>query len=288
MMGVSDDGKKRKITAVPGFNAAGDCNNLSDLEAGSIPLLPKQCKILLLDIEGCTTAISFVKDSLFPFVTSNLETYLQSHKEDWSELVKALKEDVTKLPDDHPAKIQIEADMTSSLEEDQMISIHVHGMMKFDVKAAGLKGLQGKMWKSGYASGELKGHVYSDFPFMLDWMKANDVKVNIYSSGSIGAQKLLFGNSVNGDLCPYFHQHFDITTSGGKKEHTSYTNIAKDLNVEPSQICFVSDAEAELVAAREAGIGYVVMSVRPGNAPLTSVGKEFPIIYSLLQLCGSD
>ena len=286
--GSGDATKKRKITAV-GFNGVGDCNNLSDLEAGSIPLLPKQCKILLLDIEGCTTAISFVKDSLFPFVTSNLETYLQSHKEDWNDLVKALKDDVTKLDNDHPAKIQIEADMTNN-DNDQkaIISIHVQGMMKFDVKAAGLKGLQGKMWKSGYASGELKGHVYSDFSFMLDWMKANDVKVNIYSSGSIGAQKLLFGNSVSGDLCPYFHKHFDITTSGGKKEHTSYIKIAKDLDVEPSQICFVSDAEAELVAARKAGIGHVVMSVRPGNAPLTSVGKEFPIIYSLLQLCGSD
>ena len=46
----------------------------------------------------------------------------------------------------------------------------------------------------------------------------------------------------------------------------------------------MSDSEAELVAACAAGIGHVVMSVRPGNAPLTSVGREFPIVHSLLQL----
>lgn len=291
--------KKAKVdadsSAVSGFNAASDADNASDLSSsvGAIPLLPKKSKVLLLDIEGCTTAISFVKDVLFPYVTTNLESYLQSHPDDWDDLAKALEGDYNKLDETHGAKVhiaselkQITADETTA--KDKIVTIYVKGMMKFDVKAAGLKSLQGKMWNSGYASGELKGHVYNDFPFMLKWMAENDVKVNIYSSGSIKAQKLLFSHSTHGDLCPHFHKHFDITTSGGKKEHTSYINIAKDLEVEPSEICFISDAEAELVAARKAGIGNVVMSVRPGNEPLTSVGKEFPIIYSLLQVCGSD
>ncbi len=158
--------------------------------------------------------------------------------------------------------------------------------MKHDVKATGLKGLQGKIWKNGYATGQLKGHIYEDFQPMLEWCKSQEVSVNIYSSGSIGAQKLLFGHSSNGDLCHYFNSHFD-TTSGGKKESASYKKIAEDLGVNVKDMCFVSDAEAELVAAREAGVGFVVMSVRPGNAPLTDVGRGFPIIYSLLQLCGS-
>eukprot|EP00560_Eucampia_antarctica_P002126 CAMPEP_0197837836 /NCGR_PEP_ID=MMETSP1437-20131217/33457_1 /TAXON_ID=49252 ORGANISM="Eucampia antarctica, Strain CCMP1452" /NCGR_SAMPLE_ID=MMETSP1437 /ASSEMBLY_ACC=CAM_ASM_001096 /LENGTH=288 /DNA_ID=CAMNT_0043445205 /DNA_START=60 /DNA_END=926 /DNA_ORIENTATION=- len=281
--------KKRKISAASGFNAACDSNNISDL-TGSIPLLPKESKVLLLDIEGCTTAISFVKDVLFPYVTSNLETYLQSHKEEWETLAQTLEQDFKKLPESHLAKVHIEAELEKNTtdEQDKIITIYVQGMVQFDVKAPGLKTLQGKMWNSGYASGELKGHVYADFPYMLKWMNNNNVKVNIYSSGSIAAQKLLFSHSTEGDLCPNFDHHFDITTSGGKKDHTSYLSIAKALNVDPSQICFVSDAEAELVAARKAGYGYVVMSVRAGNAPLTSVGKEFPIIYSLLQICGSD
>jgi enolase-phosphatase E1 len=95
----------------------------------------------------------------------------------------------------------------------------------------------------------------------------------------------LFGHTTKGDLLAYFSGHFD-TTSGGKKEAQSYLNIAKSIGVDPGAITFVSDAVDELVAAKVAGIGQVVMSIRSGNVPLTSVGKAFPAVHSLLQLCG--
>uniref|UniRef100_A0A6U3Y0D7 Enolase-phosphatase E1 n=1 Tax=Ditylum brightwellii TaxID=49249 RepID=A0A6U3Y0D7_9STRA len=282
--------KKRKIEdASNGFNAATDINNASDLTENTTPLLPRDCKTLLLDIEGCTTAISFVHDVLFPFARNNVTKYLEglAEESDKTTIADALVEDVKKLEEDHPSRKELaekKVEDMSSVEE--KIVSHVHALMNHDVKATGLKGLQGKIWKAGYASGELKGHIYDDFKPLLEWCKAHDVKVCIYSSGSIGAQKLLFGHSDAGDLCDYFTSHYD-TTSGGKKESKSYETIAKDIGLDVKEICFVSDAEEELVAAREAGIGYVVMSVRAGNKPLTGVGREFPIVYSLLQLCGS-
>jgi len=216
--------------------------------------------------------------------------------ENLEEILKSLEEDIQKLEEDHPARKEIEssAKETTDVSDDkdngnrqkESIIVHVNAMVKADVKATGLKALQGKIWKNGYASGDLKGHIYADFKPMLEWCKDRSVSVNIYSSGSIGAQKLLFGCSDEGDLCSYFDRHFD-TTSGGKKEADSYRKIALDLDVDPKEICFVSDAEAELVAARAAGIGFPVMSVRPGNAPLTDVGRGFPIVFSLLQICGS-
>ena len=143
------------------------------------------------------------------------------------------------------------------------------------------------MWKDGYKNGTLKGHVYEDFVPMLDWMKKYGVKVYIYSSGSVQAQKLLFGNSVVGDVTSYFAGHFDITTSGNKKKADSYRNISKDLGADPSEIVFCSDALAELEAASAAGIGKCVMTVRPGNAPLNNEASElYPRVFSLLQLCG--
>lgn len=289
---------KATDNATNGFNAAADINNDADLKPSSptaIPLLPRDVKVLLLDIEGCTTSISFVKDSLFPFALSNLPEYLKSIEEqsdtkdkDLNDLLKSLKDDISKLDSDHPSRKEIGSgdakDGDGNVKDD--IIAHVKALMSHDVKATGLKALQGKIWKNGYATGQLKGHIYQDFIPLLDWCKALNVSVNIYSSGSIGAQKLLFGHSSGGDICHYFNSHFD-TTSGGKKEAESYKTIAKALDVDVKDLCFVSDAEAELVAAREAGVGYVVMSVRPGNAPLTDVGREFPIVYSLLQLCGS-
>ncbi len=155
------------------------------------------------------------------------------------------------------------------------------------MKRASLKALQGQRWRSGSAKGALNGHVLADFVSMLHWMQPHGVEVPIYSSGSVQAQKLLFGYSVHGDLTEFLDQHFDISTSGNKKTATSYTNIAKDLGVSPSEIVFCSDLEDELKAAREAGIGHPIMSIRPGNVPVSPQGrKDYPQIVSLMQLCG--
>ena len=57
--------------------------------------------------------------------------------------------------------------------------------------------------------------------------------------------------------------------------------------MKPEEVIFVSDLEAEIYAARDAGMKAVI-SVRPGNAPLAEESKvEFPIVRSLLQLCGT-
>jgi methionine salvage enolase-phosphatase E1 len=89
-------------------------------------------------------------------------------------------------------------------------------------------------------------------------------------------------------LLPLVVGHFDIPAVGNKKQADSCRKIAAELGVDPASVVFVSDAEAELVAAKEAGIGWPVMSIRPGNEPLTAEGKDFPTVYSLLQLCGED
>jgi 2,3-diketo-5-methylthio-1-phosphopentane phosphatase len=161
------------------------------------------------------------------------------------------------------------------------------------------------MWKKGYESGDLIGHIYPDFKPMLDWMNSyssargsgdNDnggVSVYIYSSGSIAAQKLLFGHSSAGNLLPLLTGHYDIRTAGNKKEAASYCKIIQDITLKrttltANDIVFVSDSEAELKAAKEAGIGHAILSIRPGNAAITDEGRRtFPTIHSLLQFCGS-
>mmetsp|Transcript_22830 Transcript_22830/g.41126 ORF Transcript_22830/g.41126 Transcript_22830/m.41126 type:complete len:200 (-) Transcript_22830:1126-1725(-) len=130
----------------------------------------------------------------------------------------------------------------------------------------------------------LKGHVFDDVVTALQWWKAQGVKVYIYSSGSVGAQKLLFGNSKFGDLLPLIEGHFD-TAVGAKVEAASYAAIAKALGVPVGSIVFVSDSEAELQAARAAGIGWPVMCCRPGNKPLTTDSCGFAAVRSMMELC---
>jgi methylthioribulose 1-phosphate dehydratase/enolase-phosphatase E1 len=278
--------KKRKLDEA-GFNAKAKASNQDDVDSNTTPVLPRNGKVLLLDIEGCTTSIAFVKEQLFPYVVEQIDFFLATLASDAvCSIHSSLANDLMKLPNDHPLKsyllmTQPEGTHVGANEVSKLIK----DMVAADVKATGLKALQGKMWKAGYENGTIKGHVYEDFVPMLDWCKLQGIQVYIYSSGSIEAQKLLFGNSIKGDLQHHFLGHFD-TTSGSKKEAASYQTIAKSIGHAPSEITFVSDAEAELVAAKEAGIGNVVMSIRPGNVPLTAVGKGFPVVHSLLQLCG--
>jgi methylthioribulose 1-phosphate dehydratase/enolase-phosphatase E1 len=264
-----DEPRKKQKT---GFHGRAAADNAEDLVSNATPLLPRDgFRALLLDIEGCTSSIAFVKEVLFPYVRQHLSPFLEQRQNADPSWWPALQQEVQS----HGGNV-----LTNIMD-------CVTYLMDRDIKSAALKELQGQMWQAGYDEGELKGHVYTDMKPMLEWMKMNHIPVYIYSSGSVKAQKLLFGHSTEGDLLPLLAGHFDIPSAGGKKESTSYQKIANQLGLQPSEIVFVSDAEDELVAAHQAGIGKAVMSVRPGNVPMTAVGRGFPAIYSLLQLCGA-
>ena len=71
------------------------------------------------------------------------------------------------------------------------------------------------------------------------WTAAG-VRIGIYSSGSVLAQKLLFANSTAGDLSRFLSGYFD-TAVGAKKEAVSYRRIVEALGVAASRVLFVSD-----------------------------------------------
>jgi methylthioribulose 1-phosphate dehydratase/enolase-phosphatase E1 len=279
---------KETVGGSSGFHGSAAVNNAADCASNTVPVLPRNAKHLVLDVEGCTTAISFVKETMFPYILNHLDDYLMNMNVDSPEDLADLCKNLFLEVEEKGGKGTLEKVTEGLTTTAECAAAMVRYLMASDVKSSTLKGLQGKMFEAAFTSGDLVGHVYSDCQAMLQWMHSKDVKVYIYSSGSVQAQKLLFGHSVQGNLLPLLAGHFDIPAVGNKKEADSYRKIAAALGVEPSSIVFVSDAESELVAAKEAGIGWPVMSIRPGNEPLTAVGKDFPTVYSLLQLCGED
>ncbi|KAF7057495.1 hypothetical protein CFC21_064752 [Triticum aestivum] len=144
---------------------------------------------------------------------------------------------------------------------------NVEAMIKADRKITSLKQLQGHIWRTGFERKELKGVVFEDVPEALKNWQSQGMKVYIYSSGSREAQKLLFGHTSYGDLRQFLCGFFD-TTTGNKREARSYFEISQSLGVDnPSQILFITDVLQEAVAAKSAGFE-VIISIRPGNAPL--------------------
>ncbi|MFC0407846.1 acireductone synthase [Roseomonas elaeocarpi] len=189
--------------------------------------------VVLTDIEGTTSAISFVKDTLFPFARAALEDFLRRRGGE-------------------PAVAEQLAEVRR-LQPGREVAEVLRGWMDEDAKVTPLKALQGMIWQEGYAAGRLQAHFYPDVvPALRSWSRSG-VELCVYSSGSVEAQRLLFGHSEAGDLTPLFHGFFD-TRVGAKRESESYRRIAAGLHRPAGEILFLSDVAEELDAAREAGM----------------------------------
>jgi enolase-phosphatase E1 len=148
---------------------------------------------------------------------------------------------------------------------DPAAAAHFESLMDGDDKSTDLKALQGRIWEDGYRHGELVGEVFPDVPGAFERWRALGVRIGIFSSGSVLAQRLLFGHSSAGDLTKYLSWHFD-TTTGPKADTDSYRRIATAMAIPPGAIVFISDAIRELEAAQAAGM-QTRLAVRPGNPP---------------------
>jgi enolase-phosphatase E1 len=155
--------------------------------------------------------------------------------------------------------------------------------MAADAKVTALKTLQGLIWAAGFADGRLKGHLWPDVAACLRAWHAGGLKLAVYSSGSVAAQKLLFGHSVAGDLTPLFAGFFD-TRIGAKREAAAYGAIAAQLGLAPGEILFLSDVAEELDAAQAAGFATCQL-VRAQDGTLASgrhaEAADFPAVARL-------
>lgn len=210
---------------------------------------------ILTDIEGTTSAIAYVHQVMFPFAEAALEGFLDTYRN---------------TPD--------VAAILAEIGEDPLVKLRA--WMAADVKATPLKALQGLIWAAGFRDGRLQGHLWPDVaPCLRAWHEGG-LTLAVYSSGSVGAQKLLFGHSVAGDLTPLFGAYFD-TTSGPKREAASYVTITRTLGAPPAHVLFLSDVAEELDAARDAGLSTCQL-VRAGDGTLTAgrhaEAPDFPAV----------
>jgi 2,3-diketo-5-methylthio-1-phosphopentane phosphatase len=220
-------------------------------------------KAILLDIEGTTTSISFVYDVLFPYARKNMAQFLRENIAE-----RGICNEVKSFRQEHSDDLRnglYPPPLTDETPGELAASIAAYAiwLMDRDRKSTPLKSVQGMIWRSGYDKGEIKGHLYEDVPrAMLRWVHSG-IRIYIYSSGSVLAQKLLFGNSVLGDLSEMISGYFD-TNIGAKREAGSYRKIAEGVAQNPPEIFFVSDVVEELNAASEAGL-QVALIAREGT-----------------------
>src|ERR1700728_2525359 len=193
-------------------------------------------RAIVLDIEGTTSSIEFVKRQLFPFARTHIPAYVRDHAAELHDIL----DQVSRIEGNRP------------LSSAQLIELLLRWMDE-DRKITPLKALQGLVWKQGFESGELHAHVYDDAVSALRLWHANGLRLYVYSSGSVASQQLLFSHTHHGDLTPLFSGHFD-TTMGSKLDAASYRAIAASIAMPAGAILFLSAHPGEIVAAAAAGM----------------------------------
>lgn len=175
--------------------------------------------------------------TLFPYARAHLRKFLKQHAGE-----NAVRKELSEVAGLEGRELSLD-DAATVLEQ----------WIAEDRKATPLKSLQGMIWRKGYESGELKGHVYADAPEFLKKWHQRGLKLYVYSSGSVEAQKLIFGHTAFGDLTPLFSGYFD-TRVGAKREPASYRKILLDAGIDGPDMLFLSDVGEELDAAHVAGM----------------------------------
>lgn len=206
-------------------------------------------KAILTDIEGTTSSIAFVKEVLFPYARSHIAAFVDQHS--GQPEVVALIAETCNLGGHKVDQAWAVQQLIQWIDEDR--------------KIAPLKALQGLIWEHGYNNGDFAGHLYDDAYRGLKRWHAQGLRLYVFSSGSVQAQKLLFGHTAWGDLTPLFSGYFD-TRIGAKREADSYTAIAANIGLPANNILFLSDIAAELDAASAAGMETKLL-VRDGELP---------------------
>jgi len=208
----------------------------------------RDVRAILTDIEGTTSSLAFVKDVLFPYARNALPSFVKAHGSEIKDIVADI------------ASVVGKPHLTTQETIDTLLQ-----WMDEDRKVTPLKTLQGIMWKRGYESGELRSHVYEDAVRALRQWHTAGLKIYVYSSGSIAAQKLLFSHTPHGDLSRLFSGYFD-TTTGPKLESGSYEKIAASVSLPAGSIVFLSDHAGETQAAASAGLQTVLVAREQAGA----------------------
>lgn len=241
---------------------------------------------ILLDIEGTTCPVSFVSTVLFPYAQARLKTYLEEHGND--DAVLTLTADLQRSwqleTDPEAAALRVDAPGVLPEQEPMLAPAalvpYLQWLDRQDRKLTAWKDLQGLIWEEGYRSGAIRADLYADVAPALEQWHRQGLTLSVYSSGSVTAQKLLYGHTQCGDLRPLFSHWFD-TRIGNKQEAKSYRKILQTLHCDGGAVLFVSDSLGELVAADQCGI-HCRYSDRPGNQPQDP--GRFPSIQSLAEI----
>ncbi|MBY6243131.1 acireductone synthase [Methylosinus sp. Sm6] len=219
-------------------------------------------RAILIDLEGVMMPMAFMTETLTPLAAQRLGSYIVEHAED--EVVEEALEETGRLMGGY------------DLEPAQAESLLLR-WMKQGRKATPLKLLQGLVWEEAFEAGKLQGALYPDVAERLAAWAAAGLRLFVYSSNSIFAQKRLLTRSSSEQLMGLFEDFFD-TSLGQKIEPGSYRDICERLDLPAASILLLSENEEKLDAAKTAGLATIRVA---RDGPVDSGHDVSPDLASL-------
>lgn len=224
-------------------------------------------KMIVIKIDGTTTARSFIQQTLLPYAESNMKDYLMQHwgDEQVVDLINYLRKE-SDLDSKAPV-IKNQTDNNARLMKETLA--YVDYVLKTDKGSKGRQMLYLLIWADGYNSKRLESHVFFDVAdAMYAWHKMR-IPVCVYNGGNAIANKMLFTFSrEGGNLNKFIKKYLDVNVYGPKNREDSYEKIASEFGIRTKEMLFLTDDATEAHAAREAGCKCVIVR-RAGNADVT-------------------
>lgn len=217
---------------------------------------------IVMDIEGTTTDRNFMHTTLSPFFKSQMTAFLTDAFE-WREVKQVIKQLRLLQQSGQYARMPIVA-VGSKTAVISSVTENIRWQIRHKTMSSELKQMQLLCWLWGFDKDMIRTHIYDDVSTAMDRWKAQGVKLAIYSSGMVIAQKLFFTKTTRGNLFPLIDYFFD-SSIGDKTDSQSYKIIVNTMKCEAKRVTFVTDDPNEAKAALNAGLEAVVIE-RPGKA----------------------
>lgn len=222
--------------------------------------------VVVVDLEGTTSAAGFILGDLYDYARPRLESVLGRS----DSVVREAR-----------AQAIAEAGLSADVSDIE-VAVALRELMANDVKSTPLKTIQGVIWAEGFEAGEITSHFFPDVPDRLRSWTARGARLAVYSSGSVASQQPWFRHAPQGDLSGLVEAWFDTVNAGPKKDPASYARIAEALGVDPACALFLTDHPAEVSAALEAGWQVVALD-RPGE-PWAGSDFAAPAVSSFAEI----
>ncbi|GIY71424.1 enolase-phosphatase E1 [Caerostris darwini] len=233
------------------------------MDSDALKKVVSDAKVIILDIEGTTSSIDFMRKEVFPYAEKHLKDYIAKN---WEEVRKTILLMLEQGLIDPTEKNEVENNQGAFL------SLLEH-KMKDDRNDPLVKKIQGLVLCDAFKNGDILGHVYPDTVNALErWFHENK-QIYTYSTGTKAVQLEFFRNTMYGDKTQYIKDYFD-TSIGSKLESEGFRFICNVLKVDANEVVFFSDRPKEICAATKCGLNAILID-RESDFSMIEEEKDF-------------